>query len=150
LLIADGALTSKRYKTLVVFQGDIIDEPILKEFDAFLRHGGRIIQAGDAPLKNVEGKVWSGNSKLIHIAAFGAKDRSWRKELAPLIAGGKGVDGKVDGIWTTRRGSQVFVFNSTAKEIETNVDGEPVKLAPYTIWFNRAAAASGPKSARNN
>ncbi len=150
LLIADGALTPKRYKTLVIFQGDIIDEPILKKFDAFLRHGGRIIQAGEAPAKDVEGKVWSGNSKLTHVAAIGAKDRSWRKELAPLIAGGKGVDGKVDGIWTSRRGSQVFVYNSTSKEVETSIDGEQVKLAPYTIWFNHAATASAAKSARNN
>lgn len=140
LLITDGALTSKRYKTLIVFQGDIIDEPILKKMQAFLRSGGRIIEAGDAPLKDVEGKSWAGNSKVTHIAAPGAKGRSWRKELAPLTAGEKGVDGVIDGIWTCRRGSQVFVYNSTSKEIETTVDGEPVKLAPYTIWFNHAEA----------
>ena len=79
LLITDGALTPKRYKTLIIFQGEMIDEPILKKMDAFLRRGGRIIRAGDTPITNVEGKVWSGNSKLTHIAGIGAKGRSWRK-----------------------------------------------------------------------
>ena len=140
LLITDGALTPKRYKTLIIFQGDMIDEPILKKMDAFLHRGGRIIKTGDTPITNVEGKVWSGNPRLTHIAALGEKDRSWRKELTPLIAGGKGVDGVVDGIWTCRRGAQVFLFNFNPKEAETMVDGQSVKLAPYTIWVNHPVA----------
>lgn len=135
LLIADGALTPKRYKTLIIFQGDMIDEPILKKLAAFVRGGGKIIQTGDAPIKNVEGKLWSGSGRVTHIAAIGEKGRSWRKELTPLIAGEKGVDGVADGIWTCRRGEQVFAFNSTSKEVETGVGGERVKIAPYTIWF---------------
>ena len=89
----------------------------------------------------MEGKAWAGNAKVAHVAALNEKGRSWRKELAPLIAGGKGVDGKVDGLWTCRRGSEVFVFNSTSKEVEISVDGEQVKLAPYTIWSNKMLAA---------
>lgn len=141
LLIADGALTPKRYKTLIMFQGDIIDEPILKKMDAFLRGGGKIIQTGDAPIKDVEGKLWPGNTRVTHIAALGAKKPSWRKELALQIAGGKGVDGHVDGLWTCRRGGQVFVFNTTAKAVETEIGGAPVKLEPYTIWSNDSDAA---------
>jgi len=141
LLITDGALTPKRYKTLIIFQGDIIDEPILGKMDAFLRSGGKIIQTGDAPIRDVEGKVWRGNARVTHIAPLGSKDPSWRRQLASQITGGKGVDGQLDGLWTCRRGAQVFVFNSTGKVIETNIDGEAAKLAPYTIWFNQAAAA---------
>ena len=39
-----------------------------------------------------------------------------------------------DGLWTCRRAGQVFVFNSTAKAVETKVDGQPVQIGPYAIW----------------
>jgi hypothetical protein len=84
----------------------------------------------------VEGKLWSGNAQMTHIPALGAKNPSWRKELTSQIAGGKGVDGIVDGLWTCRRGGQVFVFNSTSKPIETEIGGTAVKVEPYTIWAN--------------
>src|SRR5207237_7805850 len=47
ILITDGAMTTKRYKALLLFQADIVDQPILKKLDTFLRAGGRIIQIGD-------------------------------------------------------------------------------------------------------
>ena len=37
------------------------------------------------------------------------------QELAAKIAGINGVDGKLDGVWTTRRGKQVFAFNAGDK-----------------------------------
>ena len=46
LLIADGALTAKRYKALVIFQGEMIDQPILDKLDKFHRAGGKIIVPG--------------------------------------------------------------------------------------------------------
>jgi hypothetical protein len=141
LLIADGALTPRRYKALIIFQGDIVDEPILRKMRLFLRGGGKIIQAGNAPIKDVEGKIWPESTLVTRISPLGSKDPGWRKELALLISTDKGVDGRLDGLWTCRRGTQVFVFNSTAKPVETNIEGEAVRLAPYTIWFNHPAGA---------
>ena len=56
LLIADGALTTKRYRALILFQADIVDQPILDKLDAFRRAGGKVIAVGDAPIKNVGAK----------------------------------------------------------------------------------------------
>ena len=138
-LIADGALTARRYQALILFQADTVDQPILDKLSGYLRKGGKVIVVGDAPIQNVEGKPWSGTGKVQRIAPLG-KDKAWLKELSVKIAGYKGVDGQLDGLWTCRRGSQVFLFNTTAKPVETKPNGEPVTVAPYTIWSNRAAA----------
>jgi hypothetical protein len=136
LLISDGALTTRRCKYLIVFQGEIIDAPILKKMDAFLRTGGKIIEVGNAAIKNVEGAGWTGNARVVRVGS-GPKNTNWRKELAARIAGCKGVDGQWDGLWTCRRGTEVFVYNSTGKTMETEIDGLTVSLAPDSIWFNQ-------------
>jgi len=138
ILITDGALTTKRYKTLLLFQTEIVDDPILKKLEIFQRAGGKIIQVGNAQIANVEGKPWADSRKLTHVAALD-KNRVWLKELAGQIAGLKGVDGQLDKLWTCRRGGQVFVFNSSDQPVETRIDGEGIRVLPYTIWFNRAA-----------
>jgi hypothetical protein len=139
LLIADGALTARRYKALIIFQADIVDQPILDKLNAFLHEGGRIIEAGDSPIHNVEGKPWPRASKMIRVAPL-AKNPAWLKDLSAQLAGYKGVDGKLDGLWTCRRGDQVFVFNSTTRPAETQVNGQPIKLGPHTIWCNETSA----------
>ena len=138
LLIADGALTPRRYKALILFQADIVDQPILDKLDAFARAGGRIITVGDSPIRNVEGKLWPRASKLTHVAPL-AKDSTWLKDLASQLAGYKGVDGQIDGLWTCRRGDQVFVFNSTSRPAEARINAEAVPLAAHTIWWNEAS-----------
>ena len=65
-----------------------------------------------------------------------ASSRQWLNELSRQLAGYRGVDGQLDGIWTCRRGNQVFLFNSTAKPVETKIDGQVVQLAPHAIWVN--------------
>ena len=136
LLIADGALTTKRYRAFILFQADIVEQPILDKIDAFRRAGGKVIAVGDGPIKNVEGQPWSGASRLVRVAPL-KSGQEWLKELSLRLAGYKGVDGQLDGVWTCRRHNQVFAFNSTAKPVETKIDGQVVKLAPYTIWFNQ-------------
>jgi len=138
LLIADGALTAQRYKALILFQADIVDQPVLDKLDVFLRAGGRIIAVGDSPIRNVEGKPWSRAARLSRVAPL-AGNRTWLKELGAQIAGRKGVDGQLDGLWTCRRGDQVFVFNSTSRPVQAQINGQKTNLAPYTIWFNHAA-----------
>ena len=139
-LIADGALTTNRYKTLLLFQAGVVDQPILDQFTGYLGAGGKVIVVGDGPIQNVEGKPWPAAAQVQRVAPLG-KNRAWLKELAPQIAGRKGVDGQLDGLWTCRRGSQVFLFNSTAKPAETKIDGQSVTIAPYAIWSNQGAGS---------
>jgi hypothetical protein len=54
-------------------------------------------------------------------------------EVARQVEGLKGVDGRRNGVWTTRRGRQLLLFNSTDKAVHTSVDGQPVELPPYGI-----------------
>jgi hypothetical protein len=138
LLIADGALTTKRYRALVLFQSDLIDQPILDKIDAFRRAGGKVIAVGDAPVRNVEGRPWPGGGRLTRVPAVG-KDRAWLKALAQELAGCQGVDGQLDGLWTCRRSGQVLVFNSTAKPVQQALEGAKVTIGPYTIWSNAPA-----------
>ena len=139
-LIADGALTTNRYKTLLLFQAGVVDQPILDQFTGYLGAGGKVIVVGDGPIQNVEGKPWPAAAQVQRVAPLG-KNRAWLKELAPQIAGRKGVDGQLDGLWTCRRGSQVFLLNSTAKPAETKIDGQSVTIAPYAIWSNQGAGS---------
>ena len=114
LLIADGALTTRRYRALLLFQADIVEQSILKKIDAFQRAGGKVIAVGETPIRNVEGQPWPGAAKLTRVAPLD-KNRAWLKELSRQLAGYKGADGQLDGLWTCRRLGQVFVFNSTDK-----------------------------------
>ena len=138
LLIADGALSTRRYRALILFQAEIIDQPILDQLHGFLRAGGKIIATGDAPVRNVEGRPWPDAARITRISRL-TKDPAWLRQLSPLLAGYKGVDGQLDGLWTCRRGKQVFVFNSTAKVVQTKLAGERVEVAPYTILTRPAS-----------
>ena len=140
LLIADGALTTNRYKALIIFQARIVDQPILDKIDAFQRAGGKVIAAGNSPIHNVENKLWSGSSTIKRVAPL-AKKQDWLKELSAQLSGHKGVDGEMDGLWTCRRGDQLFIFNATSNLVEKKINGESVQMAPYAIWFNEATRA---------
>ena len=138
-LIADGALTTKRYRALILFQANIVEQAILDKIDSFRRIGGKVIAVGDGPIRNVEGQPWARSSRLTRVAPL--KDgQNWLKEMSLQLVGYKGVDGQLDGVWTCRRGNQVFTFNSTAKPVEAKLDGQLVVLAPYTIWCNQPVA----------
>lgn len=139
LLIADGALTTRRYRVLVLFQSQIIDQPILDKIDAFRRAGGKVIAVGDAPIQNVEGRPWPAAAHLTRVPAL-AKDRAWLKALAPLLKDCQGVDGQLDGLWTCRRGDEHLVFNSTDKPVQTTLGGESVTIAPFSISSEGPAA----------
>ncbi len=70
-----------------------------------------------------------------------SKENGWLKELTSNIAGYKGVDGEIDGLWSCRRGDQAFIFNSTGKPVDKEIEGKSVTVEPYAIWFNQAARA---------
>ena len=132
-LILDDALTPHDYKVLVVYLAQFVDDPVLTKFDAYLRTGGRIVVVGTTPIKNIEGTTWSGESKVERIAKA-SKGKMWLQELATALAGIPGVDGKLDGVWTSRRGHQVFAFNSTNKPVTVEIDGQEAQIAPYAIF----------------
>lgn len=134
LLIGDGALKAPRYKVLLMFQGDIIDRPILDKIDAFQRAGGRVITIGRIDVHDVEGRPWKPVTPVTALSPRG-KDSPWRTELAPLITGLRGVDGQLDGLWTCRRGKQVFIYNSTDKPVPTTIDGQSIDVAAHSIWI---------------
>ena len=131
-LIADSALSPKRYKYLLVFQGDIVDQPILDKFEGFLRHGGKIILFGDLKIKNVEGRAWTLDTKVLH-SPSPTQSKQWRQALGELLKGAIGVDGSIDGVWTCRRGSQEFYFNSTDKPVDVQARNRLMHLEANSI-----------------
>ena len=134
LLIADGALSGECYRALIMFQADMVEQAILERIEAFQRAGGKVIVAGTGPVRNVEGQAWAGAARVSRISLPGA-DEAWLKELSAQVAGYRGVDGQLDGLWTCRRRDRVFIFNSTEKTVTTKSEGETVSLPPYTIWM---------------
>jgi hypothetical protein len=134
-LILDGALTPKRYKALVVYQAEIVDDPVLEKLQVFQRAGGRLIVVGSTPIKNLAGESWESKLKFKRVDPMnGAKE--WLPALTKSLRGLKGVDGTLDGVWTSRRGKQVFAYNSTSKPITTQIDGRAIEIAPNSIYEN--------------
>jgi hypothetical protein len=134
-LILDGALSTRRYKALVVYQADPVDERVLERFDSFQQGGSRVVVVGSTPIKNIDGKAWRGSSKIERVdPPNGAKQ--WLPALTERLKNLKGVDGKLDGVWTCRRDKQVFAYNSTDKPVTTAIDGKRVEIAPNSIYIN--------------
>ena len=44
------------------------------------------------------------------------------------------VDGKFDGVWTSRRGQQVFAYIAGDKAATLEIVGPPVQIAPNSIY----------------
>ncbi|HZM05984.1 MAG TPA: beta-galactosidase [Candidatus Saccharimonadales bacterium] len=135
LLIADGALIVPRYRTLVLCQDAIIDSPILDKLEQFQRNGGKIISIGRRALEDVQGHPWSGALPITEVPAR-APDKQWLLRLAEQLAGEQGCDGVLDGLWTCRRGKQVFVYNSQKHPVAAKIDGQAIEVAAHSIWFN--------------
>ena len=106
---------------------------MLERFSDFERAGGRLIVVGSTSIKDLAGNKWAGSSKVERIDPPNGA-RKWRPALAVSLQGLKGVDGKLDGVWTCRRGQQVFAYNSTDKPATAEIDGKPVQIAPNSIY----------------
>jgi hypothetical protein len=139
LLIHDDALTTKRYKTLLMVQAEVVDQPILDKLESFQKSGGQIILIGDVSLRNVEGAPWPLAAKLLRVPAVN-KDLKWLSALEKPLANHRGVDARHDGLWTCRRGEHVFVFNWTDKPIKTTIDGVDTEIPSKIIWEKPAPA----------
>ena len=112
LLILDGALKPDRYKVLVLFQGDFIDQPVLDRLDAYIAAGGRVLVAGRTAPRNLDGQLWQ--QKKVAYARTPVIEQF--KKLADTHKF-RGYDGASDGVWTTRRGRQLIMLNTTAKAV---------------------------------
>jgi hypothetical protein len=132
-LIMDGALTPQRYKALVIYQAEVVDSPVLEKFADFKRAGGRLIVVGSTSIQDLAGNNWADSAKVERIDPPNGA-RKWRPALAASLQGLKGVDGKLDGVWTCRRGKQVFAYNSLDKPATAEIDGKPVQIAPNSIY----------------
>lgn len=115
LLVLDGALKADRYKALVIFQGEVIDRPVLDKLQPFLDAGGRIFVGGKTPMADVDGKPFApaaGTAERLVQVDKGVTDRlkAYAAEAKP-----KGWDGVADGVWTTRRGEQTILYNMSDK-----------------------------------
>jgi hypothetical protein len=113
LLVLDGALKPDRYKILVMFQADYIDQPVLDRIDSFIQAGGTVLIAGPTVPQNVEGKLWT-QPKVIY--ARGGRTLEQFKKLADANKY-RGYDTAADGVWTTRRNDQLIMLNTTAKSV---------------------------------
>jgi hypothetical protein len=133
-LIEDGALTTQRYKALLIFQADIVDQPILDKLAVFQKAGGKLIVIGDTVIKNVEDEPWDGISQVEHVEKT-PNSKTWLENLSQKLAGLSGVDGKLDGVWTTRRGQQIFALNTGDKPAVVQIDGQPIEIGPSEIYF---------------
>lgn len=136
LLITDGALSDK-YKLLVIFQGDVVDQPILDAIDAWVQTGGSVLLAESAKVSNVEEQPWK------FLAAHDprvivAKKNGLIKEVETRFKDLKGVFSAGPGVWTTQRGDQTFMLNTTDKPLEASVPNSPahVTIEPHTIYRN--------------
>ncbi len=134
LLIADGALTN-RYQTLVILQPSFIEADVLEKINKWLLAGGKLLLAADAgPLSDVEGRtILRPSATMLNL-----KDKTWSRAAADALGGLKGVDGKLDGLWTTRRDGKVFIYNqrdkSTECDVSVNGHTRKVLVPPHEIW----------------
>ncbi len=136
-LILDGALDPGRYKALVIYQAEVVDSPVLEKFTAFAKAGGRLIVVGSTPIQDVAGKAWSGSSAIERVDPPNG-DKQWLPALTKSLSGLKGVDGKLDGVWTSRRGEQVLAYNSTDKPVAAQIKGKTVQILPHSIYDDPA------------
>jgi hypothetical protein len=138
LLITDGALTPAKYKALIIFQGDFVEQPILDKLSAYVAGGGRLMLANQN-IKNLAGAVWPGVNPNASVQVLSA---NWLAELQSSLAGLKGYEGALDGVWTCRRDDQVILYNTTDKNVPVNIMDGPriragVNIAPGEIFSTR-------------
>jgi len=137
LLINDGAL-DERYKLLVVFQGDVVDQPILDAITAWAQKGRVVLLSESAKVSNVDGQPWDLLGAR-NPRAIVAKRGGLTKEVETRFKDLKGVFTAGPGVWTTQRGGQIFMLNTTDKPVEVVLPSTPgkVTIEPHTIYGNK-------------
>jgi hypothetical protein len=139
LLINDGALSFPRYKALILFQGDFVDQGVLDRISGFVGAGGKLFIATEN-IRNVAGAAWPlASSRPANVTLL---SRDWLTDLVAPLKDLKGCDGILDGVWTTHRDGQIFVFNTTNKPVAVTLmnGGRPrmgVHLRPHELFSTK-------------
>ncbi len=140
MLVLDGALTD-RYRALVIFQGDLIEQSVLDKIESWVKRGGTLITLTSAPIRNVEGDTWplaeaskAGKGSIVRLSAATNNGNKLPGELAPALEPYLRADGVADGVWTTRRGTETLLYNGTDKAVQCAVGGKEVTVEPHSIW----------------
>src|SRR5205814_4158741 len=116
-LIADGAL-SDRYKALIIFQADIVEQSILGAIDQWMhRDAGKLLLIGTDEIHTVEQHAWQPSMTDALLRISSGKDSKWLIEAAAALKGLRGVDGQADGIWTTCRDGELMLLNTTDQPV---------------------------------
>lgn len=146
LLIQDGAL-DKRYKTLLITQGDFIDQPILDKIERWTREGGTLVICSAKPIRNVEGNDWAltgaggftdgqkikvGRGGVIRFAEIPTDNAGFERLYASFTLDHP-MDGKFDGLVTTVRDSGTMLYNGSDKPLTGMIKGEKVVVPPHAI-----------------
>lgn len=145
LLIADGALTD-RYKALVMFQGEFIDQPILDRIQCWIESGGTLVCPSGLLPTNVVGDAWPllasdtsdgafsvGRGRIIRLASD-VKGAAQTEEIRRSLRGVPGIPDALDGIWTTRRRHQTIFLNPTTQSVRHAVrDNRAIEIGAGEI-----------------
>ena len=115
----DGTLTPARYKALVVVQADVVEQPVLDKLEAYVEGRRPGHHARPAAVAKRRGRSNLPSQTPRSTITGMRPDGQWLRELAAELTGVRGVDGAIDGLWTCRRGDEVFVFNATDKPVKT-------------------------------
>ncbi len=98
--------------------------------------GGTLVLVGDKSMKNIAGEArldGGSDGAILRVATV--------PDLATVLAGMTGVDGKFDGLMTCRRGEQVFIYNANDKPTPVTIDlagaSADIVVEPHTIWSSR-------------
>lgn len=135
LLIQDGALNG-RYRTLLMFQGDCVEQAILDKIEAWVKRGGTLVVCGGKPVLNVDGEAWAVASTAGRVVGFASipGDEQSASALYEAFGGSSTRDGKFDGVWTTRRGAESMLLNNTDAAVSCEpVAGRKVTIEPHSI-----------------
>ncbi len=137
LLVQDGALDS--YRTLIIIQGEYIEQEILSKISAWQKRGGRLIVCG-GPVLNVEGKKWDfGSAEVLRPSDDAA-------ETARAIAGVLCPDEKPDGVWTARRAGRTLLLNTSDHAVDVALRGRRVAVPPHEIVEVKSLPGATPSS----
>lgn len=148
LLITDGALT-RCYRTFVVFQGDFVEQAVLDRIVQWVQAGGTLVVCGS--VRNVEGETWAigeagdagsdarrvgvGRGSVVRFSEV-PRDRQSFEALYSRFPTTAAVDGVFDGVWTTKRGRDTLLFNTTDKPVRRRAAGSAggeLEVEPHTI-----------------
>ncbi|HTL30029.1 MAG TPA: hypothetical protein VL282_12440, partial [Tepidisphaeraceae bacterium] len=105
---------------------------------AWAQKGRVVLLSESAKVSNVDGQPWDLLGAR-NPRAIVAKRGGLTKEVETRFKDLKGVFTAGPGVWTTQRGGQIFMLNTTDKPVEVVLPSTPgkVTIEPHTIYGNK-------------